>query len=221
MTIDIGLYAIVDPQIARGRSLADLAVAAARAGATIIQYRAKDASTREMIDVTLTILAALAPTGVPLLVNDRVDVALATGAHGVHLGREDMDIASARRLLGPTAVIGATIKSEADILSLVGAGIDYGCIGGVLATSHKWNADPPLGLAGYAALRALARRHLGVCPIGAIAGIDIAHLPALFAAGADGVAVIGAIFNGNNVDANTRDLRMAVDAARRSHEVAK
>jgi thiamine-phosphate pyrophosphorylase len=214
MTCDISLYAIVDPQIARGRSLADLAATAARAGATIIQYRAKSASTRIMIEEASAIRKALAATGVPLLINDRVDVALAAGAQGVHLGRDDMTIAAARRILGPQAIIGATIKSEADVRSLAGSSVDYGFIGGVFLTLHKINADPPLGLTAYAALRSQARHHLGRCPIGAIAGIDIAHVPGLFAAGADGIAVIGAVFNGDDVAASTRALRRAVDSAR-------
>jgi thiamine-phosphate pyrophosphorylase len=214
MTLDIGLYAIVDPQIARGRSLADLAATAARAGATLIQYRSKDAPTRVMIDEATAIRAALAATGVPLLINDRVDVALAAEAQGVHLGRDDMSVATARKLLGPRAIIGATIKDEADVRALTGAPLDYGCIGGVFATAHKNNTDRPLGLAGYAALRDYARRHLGSCPIGAIAGIDMAQVPDLFATGADGVAVIGAVFASDDVTANTRTLRQAVDAAR-------
>ena len=214
MTLDIGLYAIVDPQIARGRSLADLAATAARAGATLIQYRSKDAPTRVMIDEATAIRAALAATGVPLVINDRVDVALAAGAQGVHLGRDDMSVATARKLLGPRAIIGATIKDEADVRALTGAPLDYGCIGGVFATAHKNNADRPLGLAGYAALRAYARRQLGACPVGAIAGIDIAQVPALFAAGADGVAMIGAVFASDDVTLRTRALRQAIDTAR-------
>ncbi len=220
MTVDIGLYAIVDPQIGRGRSLAALAATAARAGATIIQYRAKTASTRVMIEEASEIVAALAATGVPLLINDRVDVALAVSAQGVHLGRDDMAVGQARQILGPQAMIGATIKSEADVLALAGSPIDYACIGGVFATSHKINADPPLGLPAYAALRAHARRHLGACPVGAIAGIERAHIPALFACGADGVAIIGAIFNSDDVAANTRALRRAVDAARNPSRAA-
>ncbi|MCA3668308.1 MAG: thiamine phosphate synthase, partial [Methylobacterium sp.] len=110
MTLDITLYGIVDPQIARGRSLARLARTAADGGTTIIQYRAKEAVTRAMIAEARGIVAALSGTNVPLLINDRVDVALASGAQGVHLGREDMHPADARALLGPQAIIGATLK---------------------------------------------------------------------------------------------------------------
>ena len=115
MTLNSLLYGIVDPQIARGRSLADLAAAAAKGGATLIQYRAKEASTRAMVREAKTIHAALAGTGVPLLINDRIDVALAAGAEGVHLGADDMELADARRLLGEDAIIGATLKQAGEL----------------------------------------------------------------------------------------------------------
>lgn len=198
MTLDLSLYGIVDPQIGKGRSLAALARAAADGGTTLIQYRAKAADTRAMIAEARAIVAALAGTDVPLLVNDRVDVALASGAQGVHLGREDMHPADARALLGPKAIIGATVKNRDDLLALRGQPIDYACIGGVFATSHKDNPDPPLGLEGFRALRAEARDLLGDLPVGAIAGITAANAGALIEAGADGVAVIGALFGGDD-----------------------
>lgn len=198
MTLDITLYGIVDPQIARGRSLARLARAAADGATTIIQYRAKEAVTRAMIAEARGIVAALSGTNVPLLINDRVDVALASGAQGVHLGREDMHPADARALLGPQAIIGATVKGRDDLLALRGQPIDYACIGGVFATSHKDNPDPPLGIHGFRALRAEARELLGHIPVGAIAGITVENAGSLMEAGADGVAVIGALFAGED-----------------------
>lgn len=215
MKPDISLYGILDPQIARGRSLAALAVAAARGGATILQYRAKDADTRTMIMQAGAIRAALAGSGVPLLVNDRVDVALAAGADGVHLGREDMTPADARRLLGPGAVIGATVKSQADLTALAGAPIDYICIGGVFATRHKDNPDPPLGLEGFGALRRAAPAVVGALPVGAIAGIDAANAAAVIAAGADGIAVIGALFAGDDPEHAARLLARALASGRK------
>ena len=205
----IAVYGILDRQIARGRSLAVLARQAAAAGVDILQYRAKDAGGREMVDEAKAIVAALAGSGVPLLVNDRVDVAMAAGAQGVHLGRDDMSPLAARQLLGPHAIIGATIKSTDDIAALVSQPIDYGCIGGVYATQHKDNPDPPVGIAGFTTLRSEARSKLGNVPVGAIAGITPANAPPLFAAGADGVAVMGAIFLAD-------DMRAAVGAFRQA-----
>jgi thiamine-phosphate pyrophosphorylase len=210
MSVDILLYGIVDPQIARGRSLAELAKAAARGGATLIQYRAKDATTREMVREAKAIQAALAGTGVSLLINDRIDVALAAGAQGVHLGADDMDLADARRLLGEDAIIGATLKNAGELPYLASARIDYACIGGVFPTAHKDNADAPLGLDGYGALRLQASDALGPLPVGAIAGITAQNAASVMAAGADGIAVIGAMFGGDDVMAATRSLRAAL-----------
>lgn len=216
MTLDILLYGIVDPQIARGRALAELVAAAARGGATLIQYRAKEASTREMVREARAIREALTGTGVPLLINDRIDVALAAGAQGVHLGADDMELADARRLLGETAIIGATLKHAGELPYLASTRIDYACIGGIFATTHKDNADAPLGLEGYATLRAQARNALGDLPIGAIAGINAANTASVMAAGADGIAVIGAMFAGDDVEAATRALHAAIAGQARS-----
>lgn len=212
MNVNIRLYGIIDPQIGRGRSLAMLARAAADGGATIIQYRAKELEARVMIAEARAIVAALAGTDVPLLINDRIDVALASGAQGVHLGREDMHPADARAILGPKAFIGATVKNRDDLIMLRGQPIDYACIGGVFATSHKLNPDPPLGLEGFRALRADSRALLGDLPIGAIAGITHENAGSLIEAGADGVAVIGALFGGDDARAASRAMLLAMEA---------
>lgn len=213
MSVDISLYGIVDPQVARGRSLADLARAAVDGGATLIQLRAKAVSTREMVREARAIRSALHGTNVPLLVNDRVDVCLAAGADGVHLGNDDMKLSDARRLLGPRAIIGATLNREGDLPELAAAKIDYACAGAVYATQHKSDAQAPLGVAGFAALREAAARALGALPVGAIAGITAANAGAVIAAGADGVAVIGALFGEEDVEQATRRLRSALDEA--------
>ncbi|MCA3565375.1 MAG: thiamine phosphate synthase [Methylocystis sp.] len=214
MIPDISLYGIIDPQIARGRSLADLAGIAARSGMTFLQFRAKTMETRRMIAEARAIHDALAGTGVPLLINDRVDVALAAGAEGVHIGRDDMHPLDARRLLGPEAIIGATVKSSDDLASLTSMPISYACIGGVFQTVHKDNADPPLGVVGFRKLRLEAADRLGALPIGAIAGITLENVGGLIAAGADGVAVIGALFGSDDVGAATRAMAAAIAAAR-------
>src|SRR5690606_20098576 len=123
--------AIVDGSLRDIGALPALASLAARNGATIIQYRDKNAPTRLMIETAQAIREALARSGVPFVVNDRVDVALASGADGVHLGREDMAAETARSLLGPQAIIGLTVKNTADAERAIAAPIDYACIGGV------------------------------------------------------------------------------------------
>lgn len=211
--VDYRLNAIVDGALRSVGKLAELARIAARNGATIIQYRDKEASTRQMIAEAEAIRAALAGTFVPLVVNDRVDVALAAGADGVHIGRDDMDAATARRLLGPAAIIGLTVKNEADADAAIAAPIDYACIGGVFETLSKKNPDPPVGLEGFRVLRARIRAAKPELPVGAIAGIDTARAGEVVQAGASGVAVISAIFRAADIAGAAREMRAAVDNA--------
>src|ERR1700761_5579728 len=112
--VDLRLNAIVDPERAGGRDLAELARLCGEGGATLIQLRDKISETRAMVETAKAIKQALAPLGVPFVVNDRIDVALAAEADGVHLGPDDMAIEDARRLLGDGALIGSSIKSVAD-----------------------------------------------------------------------------------------------------------
>jgi len=211
--VDYRLNAIVDGALRPLGNLAEMAGIAARNGATIIQYRDKDASTRQMIAEAEAIRAALAGTGVPLVVNDRVDVALAAGADGIHIGRDDMDAATARRLLGPAAIIGLTVKNEADADAAIAAPIDYACIGGVFETLSKNNPDPPVGLEGFRTLRQRIRAAKPDLPVGAIAGIDAARAAEMVRAGASGVAAISTIFRASDIAAATRELLAAVDNA--------
>ena len=114
MKVDVRLNAIVDPERANGRPLAELARMVVAGGATLIQLRDKHGSTRHMIEEARAIKAALAGTGVPLVINDRVDVALVAQADGVHVGQDDMRAEDARRLLGPNAIIGAVDQDGGD-----------------------------------------------------------------------------------------------------------
>jgi thiamine-phosphate pyrophosphorylase len=212
--IDLRLNAIVDPERANGRLLAELTRLVVAGGATLIQLRDKHGATRRMIEEARAIHAALAGTGVPLVINDRVDVALAAAADGVHVGQEDMRVEDARRLLGPKAIIGLSIKTVTQANAAPLDQLDYVGVGGVYATTSKDNPDPPIGIAGLrdivAALRA-RRRDLPVC---GIAGIDASNAAPVVAAGADGVAVISALSMQNDPEGAARQLRAVVDRAR-------
>lgn len=211
--VDYRLNALVDARLADKGNLADLARTAALSGATLIQYRDKTSSTREMIEQARAIGAALAGTGVPFVINDRVDVALAAGADGVHLGRDDMDAATARSMMGDVAIIGLTVKNEMDAQTAIGSPIDYACIGGVYETLSKHNPDPPVGLEGFARLRRTLLTAKPDLPVGAIAGINAQRAGEVVAVGADGVAVISAIFAAVDPAAASRELRACVDRA--------
>jgi len=211
--IDLRLYAIVDTDNLGAENLAAFAGAAARNGATVVQYRDKHAGTRLLVERARAIHAALAGTGVPLLVNDRIDVALAAGVEGVHIGRDDMGAADARRLLGPDAIIGLTVKNEADAKAAIDAPIDYACIGGVFLTLSKDNPDAPVGLDGFRKLAGLIRAARPDMPIGAIAGMTLETAPETIRAGADGIAAIGALFKSGDVPEAVRAMRGAIERA--------
>jgi thiamine-phosphate pyrophosphorylase len=213
MSADLRLYALVDPERAGGRDLAELAWLLARGGATLLQLRDKRGSTQAMVETARTIRSKLAPLGVPFLINDRADVAFAAGADGVHLGQDDMAVDDARRLLGPHAVIGLSIKTVAQAAHAPIEHLDYVCIGGVFATTSKDNPDPPIGLAGLRSIFSVMRARDPDLPIGAIAGIDASNADAVIAAGADGVAVISALALAPDPQAAARDLRAIVQAA--------
>jgi thiamine-phosphate pyrophosphorylase len=211
--IDLRLNAIVDPERANGRPLAELARLVVAGGATLIQLRDKHGATRRMIEQARAIKAVLAGTGVPLVINDRVDVALAAEADGVHVGQDDMRVEDARRLLGFKAIIGQSIKTVAQADAAPIDLLDYVGVGGVYATTSKDNPNPPIGTAGLRAIVAAFRARRRDLPIVGIAGIDASNAAAVIDAGADGVAVISALSMQNDPQAAARALRTIVDKA--------
>ncbi|MEX1083496.1 MAG: thiamine phosphate synthase [Xanthobacteraceae bacterium] len=213
MRIDLRLYALVDPERAVGWALPDLVRRVAEGGATLVQLRDKLAGTRTMIDEARAIKAALAPSRVPFIVNDRIDVALAAGADGVHVGQDDMDPADARRLLGPDAVIGLSVKTPAQARAAPLEHLNYVAIGGVFATSSKDNPDLPIGLDGLKSIAAEIRARAPGFPVCAIAGIDDTNAADVIAAGADGIAVISALSFAPDPAQAAAKLRGIVDAA--------
>ncbi|MCB8822916.1 thiamine phosphate synthase [Microvirga rosea] len=216
--VDLRLYGIIDPERATGRDPVELARQAVAGGATLIQYRDKYAEGRRLVELARALKAALEGTSVPLLINDRIDVALAVGADGVHLGQDDVHPKDARELLGPHAIIGLTLKTPEQADAMVGMPVDYGCIGGVFATGSKNNSDPPIGLDGLRKIlkrvRLASRR-----PMGAIAGIDASNAGAVIAAGADGIAAISALFMATDPPTEARRLLHIVDQALTSRGV--
>ena len=213
MKTDVRLNAIVDPERANGRSLADLTRLVVAGGATLIQLRDKHGATRQMIEQARAIMAVLAGTGVPLVVNDRVDVALIAGADGVHVGQEDMRAEDARRLLGPKAIIGLSIKTVALANAAPLDLLDYVGVGGVYATTSKDNPNAPIGVHGLRDIVAAFRARKRDLPICGIAGIDAGNAAPVIEAGADGVAVISALSMKSDPQAAARELRSVVDAA--------
>jgi thiamine-phosphate diphosphorylase len=218
-SVDLRLYGILDPERTGGRDPVTLVHQAVAGGVTLIQYRDKHADGRRFVDLARALKAALEGTGVPLLINDRIDIALAAGVDGVHLGQNDMHPEDARDLLGPQAIIGLTLKTSEQAAAMAHMPVDYGCVGCVFTTVSKNNPEPPIGLDGLQEIAKhakLARRG----PIGAIAGIDSSNAETVIAAGADGVAVISAIFMAPDPQAEAHQLRQMVDRALASRSVS-
>jgi thiamine-phosphate pyrophosphorylase len=211
--LDLRLYAIVDPENTGGHDLIELARAIAAGGATLVQLRDKVSDTARMIDKARALKAALAPFGVPLIVNDRVDVALAAEADGVHVGQEDMAVEEARRQLGPGPFIGLSVRTVEQAAAAPLALLDYVGIGGVYATTSKVSGRSPIGLDGLRRVIQAFRHRIGNFPACGIAGITAENAEAVIAAGADGVCVISALSHRADPQAAARELRAVVDAA--------
>jgi thiamine-phosphate pyrophosphorylase len=212
MNVDLRLYALADPAVSGGRDLADLARRIA-GSATLVQLRDKHGSTRKLMEEARALIGVLAPLDIPLLINDRVDVALAAEADGVHIGQDDMSAADARLLLGKTAIIGLSIKTLEQAREAPLDLLDYVAIGGVYGTTSKDNASNPIGLDGLSAIAKAIRAREPKFPICAIAGINAGNASDVVEAGADGIAVISALSMAPDPGLAARTLRNAVDVA--------
>lgn len=212
MKVDLRLNAIVDPERAGGRDLAELACLCAQGGATLIQLRDKHSDTGAMVEKARAIKNVLAPFRIAFVVNDRVDVALAAGADGVHVGPDDMTVADARRLLGPDAIIGLSIKSAEEAQAAPVDLIDYVGSGGVYVTLSKEQKKPPIGLHGLQRIIEVLKRRKAKIPVCGIAGVDATNAAEVIGAGADGVAVISALSLAPDPAVAARTLRGIVDS---------
>ena len=212
MDVDLRLYALVDPAVAGGRPLADLATCIA-SSATLVQLRDKHGSTRAIVEEARLLRAVLEPKGVPLLINDRVDVALAAEADGVHIGQDDMAPADARLLLGRGAIIGLSVKTAEQAQTAPLDLLNYVAIGGVYSTTSKDNTAAPIGIPGLRAIVEAIRAREPNYPICAIAGITSGNAADVISAGADGVAVISTLSLATDPRKAAQELRAVVDSA--------
>lgn len=208
--MDLSVYVITDRRIARGRPHEEIAAAAVAGGATAVQLREKELTTRELVAIAARTLALTRAAGVPLIIDDRVDIALATDADGVHLGPDDLSVADARRLLGPRKIVGASAGTEAEAAAAERDGADYLGVGSVFGTASKADAGKPIGID---TMRRIVRAVR--IPIVAIGGITHANAAEAIGAGAAGVAVISAVVADPDITAATRRLVEVVRGARR------
>ena len=200
---NLRLYLVTDEHcLPPGRNLFDAVEEALQAGVTLVQYREKNGPGKGMLEKARRLISLCHNYNVPLLVNDRLDIALLSGADGVHLGQDDIPVAEARRLAGEDFLIGATAHNVEEALAAEAAGVDYLGCGAVFAT-HTKKDTVPLGLDGLQAIRQAV--HI---PIAGIAGITTENYQQVLGTGADGVAVVSGILGTDSIsDAVTRFLR--------------
>ncbi|MHB8647714.1 MAG: thiamine phosphate synthase [Thermomicrobiales bacterium] len=206
--LDLSVYVILDRDFTAGRSLLDVAKAAIHGGATVLQLRDKSNDLHRFSADATEILAIARAAGVPLIINDRVDIALAVDADGVHVGEDDLPVDATRRLVGPEKFVGASAGSVAAARAAIVAGADHLGVGPIYeARTTKADAGLPVGLT---LIRDIAA--VSPIPIVGIGGITAENAGAVIAAGAAGVAVISAIGLAPDVEAATRNLAHSVGA---------
>ena len=182
------LYLVTDRPLCLGRELEWIVSEAVKGGVTMVQLREKDADTRDFVALGLRLKELLTPLGVPLIINDRIDVALAVDADGVHIGQSDMPYEIARRLLGPGKIIGLSVENIDEVIRANALDVDYIAVSPVYGTPTKTDTAEPFGLEGLRRAVELTRH-----PVVAIGGMNERTAADVFAAGADGIAVVSAI----------------------------
>jgi len=197
-----GVYLITDRRQTAGRPLLDVVAAALDGGVRAVQLREPDLPARELLALATALRGLTTRVGAALLINDRVDVALACDADGVHLPRHGMRIAEARALLGAQRLIGVSTHAPVEVADAAAAGADFAVFGPLFDTPSKRPYGSPLGLDALATARAAAP----ALPLLAIGGIDAARVLDVRARGADGVAVIRALLGADDAMAAARDL---------------
>lgn len=204
--IDWSLYVITDRQAAGGRPLTEIVRSAIAGGATVVQLREKRATTREMIELGEALHEITQAAGIPLIINDRMDVALAIDAEGVHVGQDDMPAPLARRLIGPDRILGVSAGTVAEAQQAEADGADYIGTGDVFGTPSKPDAGVPIGVDGLAEIA----RSVSIPTLG-IGGITLESAAQVVQAGAAGVAVISAVVGATNPEEAARQLRKRIE----------
>lgn len=206
---DYSIYLVTDDGCLQGRALIDCVREALEGGVTLVQYRAKTASSAEMYSEALQLKALCDSFKVPLIINDRLDIAMAVGAAGVHLGQDDLPCAAARKLLGEDYIIGVSAHNPAEARAALQSGADYLGCGAVFGTATKADVEK-LGTEGLAAIC----REKGL-PVVGIGGVTANNYREVRAAGADGAAIVSGILAQPDIRATVRAI------AKVSQEFAK
>jgi len=208
MEIDYSVYLVTDRRILQGRDLLDAVAEAIEGGVTLIQLREKEVSSREFYQIALKVKDLAHSRGVPLLINDRLDIALAVNADGLHIGQEDLPLKVARKLLGPDKIIGLSVSNLEDAVQGEKEGADYLGAGAVYPTTSKDVSESPIGPDGLKKIKDAVS-----IPVVGIGGINLFNIEEVKRTGVDGVAVISAIMGAPDIKDAARKL---ADAWRQS-----
>ncbi len=209
MSFDLSLYLVTDRELSLGRSLHEVVEEAVAGGVSMVQLREKDCSHEEFLRTALGMKRLLSKSGIPLIINDNVEVALRSGADGVHIGQSDMEYGEARKILGEEKIIGLSVETMEQVEEANGLAVDYLGISPVFATPTKTDTGTPFGLAGISRVREISKHRLV-----AIGGINRENAGAVISAGAEGIAVVSAICSASSPRDAARELRSIVDSAR-------
>jgi thiamine-phosphate pyrophosphorylase len=199
--IDYSLYLVTDRGLMAASSIEECVEQAVSGGCTVVQLREKTASSREFYETALRVRKITADLGVPLIINDRADIALAVNADGVHVGQDDLPLDAARRLMGKDAIIGASVNNLTEALAAVAMGADYLGVGAMFATGTKTDAD----IASMDELRRI-RAEIKI-PVVVIGGINKNNVPLFAGTGIDGIAVVSAIVSQKDPGGAARELK--------------
>lgn len=208
MTPNFGVYLVTDAGLSGDRSTPEIVEAAVAGGVDVVQLREKGTTARERYELGTDLRALTRDAGVPLIVNDRIDLAAAVDADGVHLGDDDLPVSVARERLGPDAIVGRSVSTPSAAREAEAAGADYLGVGAVYGTDSK-DTSPEQSSVGLDRIRAV--REATDLPFVGIGGVTPENAAAVVEAGADGVAVISAITGADDPETATRDLAAAVD----------
>jgi thiamine-phosphate pyrophosphorylase len=200
------LYLIVDQANCRYHSIENIVEEAIKGGVDAVQLREKNATTTEILQIGAELQKILQKHNIPLIINDRIDIALALNADGVHLGQKDMPPNMAHKLLGPDKIIGLTVANQEQAIKAEQLDINYLGVGPVFATQTKANPAPTLGIEKLQQICKISKHH--ICAIG---GINLDNADKVIDAGANAIGVVSAICGVKNPQTVSKKLRQAID----------
>lgn len=209
--LDLSLYLVTDRSLSMGRSHEEIVEAAVKGGVSIVQLREKDIASRDFYQLAAALMEVLKPLHIPLIINDRLDIALAVDADGLHIGQSDLPYSVARQLLGQDKIIGLSVESIEQARAANELDVDYIGLSPVFSTQTKSDINTPLELSGVAEIASFTKH-----PTVGIGGINTASAADVIRHGADGIAVVSAIVSQVDPQVAAQELRNIVDQSKKS-----